>query len=72
MFTNCAFAEPGTFGHECGKPAVLVGARSSDMTTSGTFYLRRCEACAKQVGGENTGVTKWEQFNPAVHVNTFK
>ncbi|MFM7333458.1 MAG: hypothetical protein ACKO1H_03445 [Tabrizicola sp.] len=29
LWPRCVNAEPGTFGHECGQPAVFVGTKSS-------------------------------------------
>ncbi len=72
MKTHCSFAFPGTFGHECGAPAVTVGIMKVDNTKSGIFFARRCANCAKIKGGENRGVTRFEPFNPELHVNVFK
>lgn len=72
-FVNCSFAFPGTYGQECGAPAVKVGVRVSDMTCNGVFYARRCEECTKHKGGENAGIIgAWLDFQPELHVNQWK
>lgn len=68
---KCSFAFPGTYGHECGAPAVKVGVKKSRETKNGIFYARRCAKCAEIKGGENTGVERWEDFDPAKHKNQF-
>lgn len=72
MNVACGFAYPGTYGHECGAPAVVVGVKSSDLTKSGIYYARRCDKCAAIKGGENKGITRWEPFNPSHHVNVWR
>lgn len=67
--TNCTFAFPGTYGHECGAPATKVGIQASTKTKNGVYFARRCEACAKRKGGENSAITYFEQFDPAKHIN---
>lgn len=57
---KCAFAFPGTYGHQCGKPATLASKRESGATANGIFWSFRCEACAAIKGGENRGFTSWE------------
>lgn len=64
----CTFAWPGTYGHECGKPAVKVGVKQSKYTRDGIYYAGRCEDCSHIAGFENTGL-QFEPFNPAVHIN---
>jgi hypothetical protein len=39
---KCHASEPGTFNHECGKPAAWVGARKDR-----TFRMGFCDACAR-------------------------
>ena len=68
----CGFANPGTYGHECGAPAEFVGIQNSDLTKNGIFYTRRCAKCKAIKGGENSGVYKWEVFNASAHVNLWK
>lgn len=69
---TCSFAHRGTFGHECGKPAVVAGSRPSDLTTTGTYWAARCAECQCYRGGENTGITKWEPLDLTRHRNQFK
>jgi hypothetical protein len=68
---KCTFAPPGTYGHECGKPATLTMSRPSLNTKSGTFYAFRCEECAKIVGGENARLSPPEAIQPT-HTNNWK
>ena len=49
---RCHNAEPGTYGHECGKPAVWLA------TTPGGFTTGFCDDC-KQHGYEARGMTDW-------------
>ncbi len=69
---KCSFAFPGTYGHECGRPAVVAGGRTSDMTTSGTYWAARCTECQGHKGGENTGIAAWEPLDLVRHANQFK
>lgn len=69
---SCSFAYPGTYGHECGKRATLVGPRKSDLTVSGIYWVRRCPDCATIHGGENIGVGPFVPFNPALHRNEWR
>ena len=72
-FTGCSFAHAGTYGHECGSPAVKVGKRHSDLTKTGYFYMRRCLKCTEHKGGENIGlVGGWIDYKPELHVNQWK
>lgn len=70
--TTCGFSYPGSMGHECGKPAVWAGSRTSHLTVSGVYHPRRCDECKLIVGGENTGVFNWEPFDPIKHQNKWK
>ena len=72
MRTNCTFAHPGTFGHECGTPAVSVAVQTSDLTVGGIYYARRCVECAQIKGGENAGTIRFERFNPETHQNAWR
>jgi hypothetical protein len=69
--TRCNFAWPGTYGHECGKPAVLAGARTSLHMASGIYFVHRCAEHAEVRGGENVGVKAWEPLDLAKHKNDF-
>lgn len=71
-WNHCSFAYPGTYGHECGKPATLVCAKPSTYTKSGLFYARRCVECAKEKGGENSGLNAFVPFDPEIHRNLWK
>lgn len=52
---KCHNAEPGTFGHECGKPAEWVGEKADG------FRSGFCTDC-KERGYEARGVVKWDKF----------
>jgi hypothetical protein len=51
---KCHNAEPGTFVHECGKPATWIG------TSARGFRSGFCDQCKRQ-GHEATGRT-WERI----------
>jgi hypothetical protein len=53
--SRCHNAEPGTFNHECGKPATFIGIRSDG------FASGFCEAC-KSKGWEASRYTHWERI----------
>jgi hypothetical protein len=57
----CHNAEPGTYGHECGKSAVWIGTlrRSVLADGSGAFKSGFCDDC-KQNGFEAQAVLEWE------------
>jgi hypothetical protein len=69
---RCSFACAGTYGHECGAPAKWVGVRKSDITKSGVYFARRCDACKAERGGENVGISHFEALNTALHRNEWK
>lgn len=50
---KCHNAEPGTFNHECGKPAVWIGTKASG------FRSGFCAGCKKD-GFEARGLVSWE------------
>lgn len=63
---KCTFSAPGTYGHECGRPATHTAVRELRLTANlramgargskdGMSYAPRCGACAKIQGGENAG-----------------
>lgn len=52
---RCHNSEPGTFNHECGKPAKWIGTKASG------FQSGFCDHC-KQHGTEARPYTKWEQL----------
>ena len=51
----CHNAEPGTYGHECSKPAVWLG------TTAGGFRSGFCDFC-KRNGWEARGMKEWTRL----------
>ena len=55
---ECNNAQPGTFGHECGKPATWVGTIASVATTDGVFHGCFCDDC-KERGWEAREVKVW-------------
>ena len=71
-FTHCSFAFPGTYGHECGSPAVLVATSKSTATRNGLYFARRCEKCAQIKGGENTDLSAFVPYQPELHRNQWK
>jgi hypothetical protein len=52
---KCHNAQPGTYGHECGKPAVWVGTEPSG------FQSGFCDAC-KLSGYEARQCSTWESY----------
>lgn len=50
---KCHNAEPGTFNHECGKPAAWIGTKASG------FRSGFCHQCRKS-GFEARGFIVWE------------
>lgn len=51
---KCHNAQPGTFNHECGKPAAWIGE------TSNGFRSGYCDHC-KEHGWEARRVVRWER-----------
>jgi hypothetical protein len=68
---RCSFAYAGTYGHECGKPAVLTGKRASKYTKSGIYFAHRCIECSTARGIDNEWITQWVKLDPTLHVNDF-
>lgn len=68
---RCTYAYPGTYGHECGKPATLAGTKAREYTRNGVYHALRCAECAEQTGRDNWGIRQWVPADPAVHVNDF-
>lgn len=64
---KCGFAMSGTYGHECGAPAVKVFVKKAELTSNGIFYTGRCEECSKIRGGENAGILRVEPVNGQVN-----
>jgi len=67
--TKCGYAHPGTYGHECGRPAVFVGIQPSTYTSNGVFYAARCAECKELTGPDNRHIQRWEPLDPAKHIN---
>lgn len=61
--SECGFAEKGTYGHECGKPAVIVAVKKSELTVDGLFYTGRCANHSQRKDGEGEGIIRLEPFN---------
>lgn len=59
----CHNAEPGTFNHECGKPATWLG------TTAGGFTMGFCDAC-KREGWEASSCVSWARAPDAPAART--
>lgn len=55
---RCMNAEPGTFGHECGKSAKWIGTKHSTITKGEFFHATFCDEC-KECGWERHGVIEW-------------
>ena len=69
---KCSFAFPGTYGHECGRPATHVAVKKSNDTVSGLFFAGRCAECLAIKGGENSDNIRVEPLNEATHRNYWK
>jgi len=65
--TVCTYAPPGTYGHECGKPATVVAVKTSD-TESGIYYAGRCKDHAHAPGHDNAGIIRLEPINGQVNM----
>ena len=60
LWPRCINAEPGTFGHECGAVAAVVGTKTDG------FQATFCEAC-KANGFEARGYGRWNPLTPLPH-----
>jgi hypothetical protein len=60
-FTRCHNAEPGTFGHECGKPAQWVSDFPSKIEPGTTYTSSFCDDC-KNNGWERKGAIAWRRI----------
>ena len=58
MTIKCTNSEPGTFNHECGKPAQWLGLKVSTIEPGTTYKQAFCDRCKKD-GSEARGVAKW-------------
>lgn len=63
---QCGYSYPGTFGHECGAVATVVGIRTDcKLTTDGIYFAFRCADCQKlKAGQDNAGIKTWEPIDP--------
>ena len=68
---KCSYAYPGTYGHECGKPATLSGWRASAHTANGIYFAHRCAECSKARGVDNRGIGAWVPLDPEKHANVW-
>jgi hypothetical protein len=55
---KCHNSEPGTYGHECGKPALWIGTKASGFRSG---FCVRCRA----TGFEARAMAKWEPVDQA-------
>ena len=55
---KCHNSQPGTYGHECGKPARWIGTKASGFKSG--FYSE-----CKETGYEARPVIAWEQYKEA-------
>jgi hypothetical protein len=58
LWPRCVNAEPGTFGHECGKPATFIGTNAASPTQA-CF----CTDC-KERGDEARSFGDWRELEP--------
>ena len=56
-------AEPGTYGHECGKPAVIAAVKRSKSYPGKEFVSGRCDSCRNATGMDNWGC-EFEPLEP--------
>jgi hypothetical protein len=59
---KCTNSHPGTFGHECGKPADRVGVQNSKFSADGLHRQPFCSKCAVH-GYEARTVVWWEDLD---------
>lgn len=55
---KCHNSQPGTFGHECEKPAVWIGATEFGASA---FRMGFCARC-KEEGFEARSIVSWEKI----------
>ena len=68
MDGRCGFAFPGTYGHECGKPAEWAGQHKSEHTANGVYWAARCTECTRHRGGDNDGIASRQLCAPSIQV----
>ena len=66
----CSYAPPGTYGHECGKPAVYAMPTQSH-TPSQPFYALRCEGHKKSREWGQIQTGEIVLFDSTVHARKF-
>lgn len=65
MAGTCRYAHPGTWGHECGKPA-RWGQRLPKPEHYAEYWCLRCDECRNHTGPDNHGMTRtgWLPYDP--------
>lgn len=77
MSGKCKYSHPGTWGHECGKPAKWAQhdpkPEGEGSFWVGGYWRARCDECKNYIGPDNQGMKRdaWELYNPNRHVNSF-
>lgn len=72
MNGRCTYAYPGTYGHECGRPAVFAGVKASEYTANGLYFAHRCAECRDATGRDNCGIRTWEPLDQTKHRNVWR
>jgi hypothetical protein len=71
----CRYSHPGTFGHECGKPATWAqhNPHPEGSFWIGGYWHARCDACRTYTGPDNDRMRRdtWEPYDSTKHRNTF-
>ena len=73
MHGICRYSHPGTWGHECGKPATLAQQVKGECTADGRYWLARCAECTKWTRPDNAGTRRdaWVPYDPTIHRNAW-
>lgn len=66
----CNYSQPGTYGHECGRPAVYALPLHSERNSSGVYYARRCNTCRDKLEHADRLLSDPVPFNPSLHTNS--
>ena len=72
MPDKCGFAYPGTWGHECGRPALFVALMKSELTKSGIFYAKRCAEHKDMREPYDSAILSVEDFDATKHINQWR
>lgn len=74
MHGRCGYAWPGTYGHECGKPARWAQQTRSEVTADGVYWCARCDECRHHKGPDNAGLRAdaWAPYDPTIHRNAWR